>query len=103
MLSGLIIASLQFVLDKQIRANFTEGTLPVRSFPCPCHLIFFPIIFFGVSLLVLFWEPILAQRPIRSLKSFYKNVKPMGLVEVRIIRIKRRKIHLKQTMILVVR
>ena len=76
MLAGLLIASLQFVLD-QNKANLTEGSLLFDL--CNVHAIYlFPIIF-GFSLLGSFLGTFLTQpTDLAVLKSFYKNVRPWG-------------------------
>ncbi|AZQ59300.1 sodium:solute symporter [Maribacter sp. MJ134] len=76
MLAGLLIASLQFILD-QNKANLTEGSLLFDL--CNVHAIYlFPIIF-GFSLLGSFLGTFLTQpTDLAVLKSFYKNVRPWG-------------------------
>lgn len=76
MFSGLIIASLQFVLD-QNKANFTEGSL-LYELSHMQAIYLFPIIF-TVSLLGSFLGTYLSKpTEIEVLKSFYSNVKPWG-------------------------
>jgi hypothetical protein len=76
MLSGLIIASLQFVLDNN-KGNFIEGTLLYDL--SHLHAIYlFPIIF-GVSMLGSFLGTYFSPATDSEvLKSFYKSVKPWG-------------------------
>jgi Na+/proline symporter len=76
MLSGLIIASLQFVLDNN-KGNFMEGTLLYDL--SHVHAIYlFPIIF-GVSMLGSFLGTYFSPATDKEvLKSFYKSVKPWG-------------------------
>jgi len=76
MLAGLIIASLQFVLD-QNKANFSEDTVLYEL--SHIHAIYlFPIIF-GFSLLGSLLGTFLSKpTDITVLKSFYKNVRPWG-------------------------
>ena len=76
MLSGLVIASLQFVLDNN-KGNFAEGSLWYEL--SHVHAIYlFPIIF-GVSLLGSFLGTYFSPATNREvLMSFYKNVKPWG-------------------------
>ena len=76
MLAGLIVASLQFVLD-QNKGNFTEGTLIYEL--SNMHAIYlFPIIFI-ISLLGSFLGTFLSKpTEINTLKSFYKSVRPWG-------------------------
>jgi len=76
MLAGLLIASLQFILD-QNKENLTEGSLLYDL--CNVHAIYlFPIIF-GFSLLGSFLGTFLTQpTDLKVLKSFYKNVRPWG-------------------------
>ena len=76
MLAGLIVASLQFVLD-QNKGNFTEGTLLYEL--SNIHAIYlFPIIFI-VSLLGSFLGTYLTKpTEMKTLKSFYKSVRPWG-------------------------
>jgi Na+/proline symporter len=76
MLSGLIVASLQFVLD-QNKGNFSEGSFLYEL--SHVHAIYlFPIIFFvslaGSFLGTYFSEP----TEMKVLKSFYKDVRPWG-------------------------
>ncbi|MBT8298041.1 MAG: Na+:solute symporter [Maribacter sp.] len=76
MLTGLIVATLQFVLD-QNKANFSEGSLlgELSSW----HAIYlFPIIF-GFSLLGSFLGTYLSKpTEMQVLKSFYSTVHPWG-------------------------
>ncbi|MFS4456057.1 sodium:solute symporter family protein [Maribacter sp. 2304DJ31-5] len=76
MLAGLLIATLQFILD-QNKGNIAEGTLLFDL--CHMHAIYlFPIIF-GFSLLGSFLGTYLTQpTEMDVLKSFYKNVRPWG-------------------------
>ncbi|MCP4977404.1 MAG: Na+:solute symporter [Maribacter sp.] len=76
MLAGLIIASLQFVLD-QNKGNFSEDSLLGEL--ANWHAIYlFPIIF-GFSLLGSFLGTYLSKpTEMGVLKSFYKNVRPWG-------------------------
>ena len=76
MLSGLVIASLQFVLD-QNKGNFSDGSILHQL--SEMHAIYlFPIIF-PFSLLGSFLGTLLTQpTDMKILKSFYKNVKPWG-------------------------
>jgi Na+/proline symporter len=76
MLAGLIIATLQFVLD-QNKANFSEGTYLFDL--AHIHAIYlFPVIF-SFSLLGSFLGTFLSKpTKMEVLKSFYKNVKPWG-------------------------
>ncbi|MCB4808949.1 Na+:solute symporter [Tamlana sp. 62-3] len=79
MTSGLIIATLQFLLD-QNKANFTEGTWLFELAQIPA-IYMFPIIFV-VSLLGSFLGTLLTPATnMETLKSFYKNVKPWGFWE----------------------
>jgi len=76
MFAGLIVASLQFVLD-QNKGNFTEGTLLYDL--SEMHAIYlFPIIFIfsilGSFLGTFFSKP----TEMEVLKSFYKTVRPWG-------------------------
>ena len=76
MLAGLIVASLQFVLD-QNKGNFTEGTL-IHELSNMHAIYLFPIIFI-VSLLGSFLGTFLSKpTEINTLKSFYKSVRPWG-------------------------
>ena len=76
MLGGLIIATLQFLLD-QNKANFEVGTWLYDLAQIPAIYIF-PIIFF-VSLLGSFLGTWLTPATsMETLKSFYGNVKPWG-------------------------
>lgn len=77
MLSGLIVASLQFFMD-QNKDNFSEGTFLYDM--AHMHAIYlFPIIF-GVSLLGSFLGTYFTKPTnMDVLKSFYKNVRPWGL------------------------
>lgn len=76
MLSGLIIATLQFVLD-QNKSNFSEGTYLFDL--AHIHAIYlFPVIF-SFSLLGSFLGTFLNKpTQMEVLKSFYKNVRPWG-------------------------
>lgn len=76
MLAGLIIATLQFVLD-QNKANFSEGSLLGEL--SNWHAIYlFPIIF-GFSLLGSFLGTYLSKpTEMKVLKSFYSTVHPWG-------------------------
>lgn len=75
MFAGLIVASLQFVLD-QNKGNFSDGYLYELSHVHSIYL--FPIIFFvsivGSLLGTYFSEP----TEMKVLKSFYKDVRPWG-------------------------
>ena len=76
MLAGLIIASLQFLLD-QSKANFVEGSI-LYEVSNISAIYLFPIIF-GFSLLGSFLGTYLsAPTDMEVLKSFYKNVRPWG-------------------------
>ena len=76
MLSGLIIASTQFVID-QNKGNFTEGSLLFDISHIPA-IYLFPVIF-GFSLLGSFLGTFLSKpTEIKVLKSFYYNVRPWG-------------------------
>ena len=76
MLSGLIIASMQFVMD-QNKDNFSEGTLLFEISHIPA-IYLFPVIF-GFSLLGSFLGTYLSEpTDIKVLKSFYYNVRPWG-------------------------
>ena len=77
MVAGLVIATLQFVLD-QNKAHIMEGDLLYGI--ANMHAIYlFPIIF-GVSLLGSYLGTYLTKpTDISILKSFYKEVKPWGL------------------------
>jgi Na+/proline symporter len=76
MLSGLIIASMQFVMD-QNKGNFSEGTLLFEVSHIPA-IYLFPVIF-GFSLLGSFLGTYLSKpTDIKVLKSFYYNVRPWG-------------------------
>ena len=76
MLSGLIIASTQFVID-QNKGNFTEGYLLFDIAHIPA-IYLFPVIF-GFSLLGSFLGTFLSKpTEIKVLKSFYYNVRPWG-------------------------
>ncbi|UMB61959.1 Na+:solute symporter [Lutibacter sp. A80] len=76
MLAGLIIASLQFLLD-QNKGNFTEGSM-LYDLSNISAIYLFPIIF-GFSLLGSFLGTYLsAPTNMEVLKSFYKNVHPWG-------------------------
>ncbi|MDD7885020.1 sodium:solute symporter family protein [Flavivirga sp. 57AJ16] len=76
MLSGLIVATLQFVLD-QNKGDFEEGSILYDL--CNVHAIYlFPIIF-SVSLIGSFLGTFLTQpTSMEVLKSFYKDVRPWG-------------------------
>ncbi|MEC3907179.1 sodium:solute symporter family protein [Tamlana sp. 2201CG12-4] len=77
MTSGLIIATLQFLLD-QNKANFEIGTWLYDLAQIPAIYIF-PLIF-GVSLLGSFLGTLLTPPTnMETLKSFYRNVRPWGL------------------------
>ena len=76
MLSGLIIASLQFFMD-QNKENFSEGTLLYDASHMQA-IYLFPIIFI-VSLIGSFLGTYLtAPTAMDTLKSFYKSVRPWG-------------------------
>lgn len=76
MLSGLIIASLQFLLN-QNKAYFSEGTL-LYDLSHISAIYLFPLIF-GVSLLGSFLGTYLSKpTDMHVLKSFYSNVHPWG-------------------------
>ena len=76
MLAGLIVATLQFLLD-QNKANFELGTWLYDLAQIPAIYVF-PIIFF-VSLLGSFLGTWLTPATnMETLKSFYSNVKPWG-------------------------
>jgi Na+/proline symporter len=76
MFAGLIIASLQFLLD-QSKANFVEGSI-LYEVSNISAIYLFPIIF-GFSLLGSFLGTYLsAPTDMEVLKSFYKNVRPWG-------------------------
>lgn len=76
MLSGLIIASLQFLMD-QNKDHFTEGTL-IFDLAHMSAIYLFPIIF-GVSLLGSFLGTYLTKpTSMDVLKYFYSNVHPWG-------------------------
>ncbi|WP_341221863.1 sodium:solute symporter family protein [Polaribacter atrinae] len=76
MLSGLIIASLQFLLD-QNKAHFTEGSL-LYDLSNVSAIYLFPVIF-GFSLLGSFLGTFLTKpTDIKVLKTFYTNVHPWG-------------------------
>ena len=76
MLSGLIIASLQFLLD-QNKAHFDEGTL-LYDISHVSAIYLFPVIF-GVSLLgSLLGTYLTKPTDMNVLKSFYANVHPWG-------------------------
>ncbi|MGB5499258.1 MAG: sodium:solute symporter family protein [Maribacter sp.] len=76
MLAGLVVASLQFVMDTN-KGNFNEGTLLYDI--SNVHAIYlFPIIF-GFSLLGSFLGTYLSKpTDMKVLKSFYNNVHPWG-------------------------
>ena len=76
MLSGLVIASLQFVLD-QNKEHFADGTL-LYDLSHVSAIYLFPLIF-GVSLLGSFLGTYFSQpTDMKVLKSFYANVHPWG-------------------------
>ncbi|CAH8282399.1 Na+/proline symporter [Mariniflexile fucanivorans] len=76
MTSGLIVATLQFLLD-QNKANFEVGSSLYEIAQIPAIYIF-PVIFI-VSLLGSFLGTLLTPAThIETLKSFYKNVRPWG-------------------------
>ena len=76
MLSGLIIASTQFVID-QNKENFSEGSFLFEMAHIPA-IYLFPVIF-GFSLLGSFLGTFLSKpTEIKVLKSFYYNVRPWG-------------------------
>lgn len=76
MLSGLIIASLQFLLD-QNKGNFTEDSLLFELSNMQA-IYLFPIIFV-VSLIGSFLGTFLSDpTDMKTLKSFYKTVRPWG-------------------------
>ena len=76
MLSGLIIASLQFLLD-QNKDSFTEGSI-LYELSHMSAIYLFPIIF-GFSLLGSFLGTYLSKpTSMEVLKSFYSNVHPWG-------------------------
>ena len=76
MLSGLIVASLQFVLD-QNKGNFIEDSL-LYDLSHQHAIYLFPIIFI-VSLLGSFLGTYLTKpTQMDTLKSFYKTVRPWG-------------------------
>jgi len=76
MLSGLIIASMQFIMD-QNKGNFSEGTFLFEVSHIPA-IYLFPVIF-GFSLLGSFLGTYLSKpTDIKVLKSFYYNVRPWG-------------------------
>lgn len=76
MFAGLIIASFQFVLD-QNKENFTEGSFLFEMAQIPA-IYLFPIIF-TFSLTGSFLGTFLtAPTDIKTLKSFYHNVRPWG-------------------------
>ena len=76
MLAGLIVATMQFLLD-QNKANFEVGTWLYDLAQIPAIYVF-PIIFF-VSLLGSFLGTWLTPATnMETLKSFYSNVKPWG-------------------------
>ena len=79
MTSGLIIATLQFLID-QNKANFEAGTL-LNDFAQIPAIYLFPIIF-SFSLLGSFMGTLLTvPTNMDTLKSFYKNVHPWGFWE----------------------
>lgn len=76
MFAGLVVASLQFVLD-QNKGNFTDGSLFYDLSELQA-IYLFPIIF-GVSVLGSFLGTFFTNpTDISVLKDFYKNVKPWG-------------------------
>ncbi|MEL7269400.1 MAG: sodium:solute symporter family protein [Bacteroidota bacterium] len=76
MLAGLVVATLQFILD-QNKGNCVEGTWLYDMAHMPAFY-FFPIIF-GFSLLGSFLGTYLTFPTNREvLRSFYKNVRPWG-------------------------
>jgi len=76
MLSGLIVASIQFVID-QNKGNFSEGSFLFEMANIPA-IYLFPVIF-GFSLLGSFLGTFLSKpTDIKVLKSFYYNVRPWG-------------------------
>ncbi len=76
MLSGLVIASAQFFLE-QNKANFDHGSFLYQLISIPA-IYLFPIIF-GFSLLGSLLGTYLTEpTDMKTLKSFYKNVKPWG-------------------------
>ncbi len=76
MLSGLIIATLQFLLD-QNKHNFADGSLLAETALIPA-IYLFPVIF-GFSLLGSFLGTLLTPPTnLETLKAFYSNVRPWG-------------------------
>ena len=76
MLAGLIIATLQFLMDNN-KDNFIDGTLLYKLAHIPA-IYLFPIIFVG-SLLGCFLGTYLTPATnMKTLKSFYSNVRPWG-------------------------
>ena len=76
MTSGLVIATLQFLLDKN-KLNFEIGSLLYDLAHIPVTYIF-PIIFF-ISLLGAFIGTLLTPpTSLKTLKEFYTNVRPWG-------------------------
>lgn len=76
MLAGLIIATIQFVLE-QNKANLMEGSFFYELISIPA-IYLFPIIF-GFSMLGSFLGTFLTKpTDMDTLKSFYKNVRPWG-------------------------
>lgn len=76
MLAGLIIASFQFILD-QNKANFSDDSFLFELAHIPA-IYLFPIIFI-FSLLGSFIGTFLTKpTDMKTLKSFYFNVKPWG-------------------------
>ncbi|WP_420603054.1 sodium:solute symporter family protein [Flagellimonas sp.] len=76
MLAGLLIATLQFILD-QNKGSFEEGSL-LFDLSHLSAIYLFPIIF-GFSLLGSYLGTYLTKpTEVEVLKSFYKNVKPWG-------------------------
>jgi SSS family solute:Na+ symporter len=76
MFSGLIVASLQFVLDKN-KAHFTEGTL-LCDLSRMQAIYLFPIILVFSSLGCILGTFLSKPTDIEVLKSFYTNVRPWG-------------------------
>ncbi len=76
MLAGLIVASIQFILE-QNKANLGEGSFLYELISIPA-IYLFPIIF-GFSLLGSFFGTFLTKpTDMVTLKAFYKNVRPWG-------------------------
>ncbi|MFV8327963.1 sodium:solute symporter family protein [Flavobacterium sp. ZS1P14] len=76
MFSGLIVASLQFVLD-QNKAHFTEGTV-LCDLSRVQAIYLFPIILVFSSLGCILGTFLSKPTDIEVLKSFYTNVRPWG-------------------------